>query len=56
MLASQKDSEMSFLQSLYDIFKYYCKMSAECSWLKGYGNDSHDDLDGVYMEMPPEDQ
>ena len=53
-LALQKDSEMRFVKSLCDTFKYDCKISAECPWLKGNGKDYDDDLDGVYMEMPPE--
>ena len=56
ILALQKDSEVRFVKSLYDTLKYECKISAECPWLKGNGFDSDDDLDGVYMEMPPEDQ
>ena len=56
MLALQNDSEMRFVKSLCDTFKYDCKKSAECPWLKDNEDDSDDDLDGVYMEMPPEDQ
>ena len=56
MLALQKDSEMRFVKSLCDTFKYDCKIYAECPWLKGKDNNSDDDLDGVYMDMPPEDQ
>ena len=56
MFALQKVSEMRFVKSLCNIFKYDCKICAECPWLKGNGNDSDDDLDGVYMEMSPEDQ
>ena len=56
MLASQRYSEMRFVKSLCDTFKYDCKISAECPQLKSNDNDSDDDLDGVYMEMPPEDQ
>ena len=55
ILALQKDSEIWFVKSLCDTFKYDCKICAECLWLKGSGNDSYDDLDDVYMEMPPED-
>ena len=56
MLALQKDNEMRFMKSLFDTFRYNCKISAECPWLKGNDSNSDDDLDGVYMEMPPEDQ
>ena len=56
MLALQNDSEMRFVKSLCDPFKYDCKISAECPWLKGNDEDSDDDPEGVYMEMPPEDQ
>ena len=34
MLALQIDSEMRFVKSLSDAFKYDCKTSAECPWLK----------------------
>ena len=56
MLALQNKSEMRFVKSLCDIFKYDCKISAECPLLKGNDEDYDDDLDGVYMEMAPEDQ
>ena len=56
MLALQKDSEMRFVKSLCDTFKYDCKICAECPWLKGNDKDYDDNLDGVYMEMAPEDQ
>ena len=56
MFALQKDSAMRFGNSLCDTFKYDSRISAECPWLKGNDDDSDDDLDGVYMEMPPEDQ
>ena len=56
MLALQNDSERRFVKALYDTFKYDCEKYAECPWLKSNNDDSDDDLDGVYMEMPPEDQ
>ena len=56
MLALQNDSKMRFVKSLCDTFKYDCKISAKCPWLKGSDDDSDDDLDNVYMEMPPEDR
>ena len=56
MFALQNDSEMRFVKSLCDTFKYDCKISVECCWLKGNDKDYEDDLDGVYLEMPPEDQ
>ena len=56
MLALQKDSEMRFVKSLYYSFKYDCKISAEYPWLKENDEDYDDNLVGVYMEMPPEDQ
>ena len=56
MLPLQKDTEMRFVKSLCDTFKYDCKIYAEYPQLKGNGNDSDDDLDDVYMEIPPEDQ
>ena len=55
-LALQKYSEMRFVKSLCDTFKYDYKISAECPWLKGNYNDSDDDLDGVSMQMPHEYQ
>ena len=56
VLALQNDNEMRFVKSLCDTFKYDCKISAECPSLKGNYNNYDDDLDGLYMEMPPEDQ
>ena len=48
-LALQKDSDMRLVKSLYDTFKYDCKISAECPWLKGNDKDYDDELDSVYM-------
>ena len=56
MLALQNDSEMRFMKSLCDTFNYDCKISAECPWLKGNYKNYDEDLDGLYVEMPPEDQ
>ena len=56
MLALQNDSEMRFVKSLCYTFKYDLKISAECPWLKGNDKDYDYDLDGVYKEIPPEDQ
>ena len=55
MPALQNDSEMRYVKSLFDTFKDDCKISTECSWLKGNDGNSDDDLDDVYMEMQPED-
>ena len=52
----RKTNKMTFVKSLCDIFKYDCKIPAECPWLKGSDKDYDDDLDGVYMEMAPGDQ
>ena len=47
MLALQNDSEMRFVKSLCDTFKYDCKISAECPRLKcNYNN--YDDTWMVY--------
>ena len=56
MLALQNDSVMRFVKSLCDILMYDYKISAERPWLKGNDEEFDDDLDGVYMEMAPEDQ
>ena len=52
----QNDSEMRFVKSLSNTFQYECKISEECPWLKGNYKNYDKDLDGLYMEMPPEDQ
>ena len=56
MVALQNDIEMSFVKSLCDTFKYDCKISGECPWLKGIYKNYDEELEGLYMEMPPEDQ
>ena len=56
MVALQNDIEMSFVKSLCDTFKYDCKICGECPWLKGNCKNYDKELEGLYMEMPPEDQ
>ena len=56
MVALQNDIEMSFVKSLCDTFKYDCKISGECPWLKGNYKNYDEELEDLYMEMPPEDQ
>ena len=56
MVALQNDIEMSFVMSLCDTFKYDCKISGECPWLKDNYKNYDKDLEGLYMEMAPEDQ
>ena len=55
MVALQNDIEMSFMKSLCDTFKYDCKICGECPWLKGNYKNYDEELEGLYMEMPPED-
>ena len=56
MVALQNDIEMSFVKSLCDTFKYDCKISRACPWLKGNYKNYDEELEDLYMEMPPADQ
>ena len=56
MVALQNDNEISFVKSLCDTLKHDCKISGECPWLKGNYKNYDEELEGLYMEMPPEDQ
>ena len=56
MVVLQNDIEMSFVRSLCETFKYDCKICGECPWLKGNYKNYDEELEGLYMEMPPEDQ
>ena len=47
---------MRFVKSLCDTFKNDCKICAECPWLKGNYKNYDEDLEDLFMEMPPEDQ
>ena len=56
ILALQNVSEMRLVKSLCDTLKYDYKVCADCPWLKGNYKNYDEDLEGLYMEMPPEDQ
>ena len=56
MVALQNDIEMSYVRFLCETFKCDCKICVECPWLKGNYKNYDEELEGLYMEMAPEDQ